>query len=132
MKTTKREDRILRNESMFDVVDIAKNRGYKVYTFDSSSKYIEQIFIEDKEGRVGSCSSYYGGIQFSTVHKSKRGSGLGNGFGGLVKGQDFNQPKDLDICFISYPYWHSKGGVEKYKSFEDYKLENKILKYYEL
>lgn len=134
MKTSQ-EQRELKNVDLKEVVTIAKSKGYNVYTFESSSKYIEQIFIEDLEGgRVGSASAYYSGIQFSTVHKSKRGSGNGTGFGGLIKGENFNDPQDLDICFIHMPYWgHAKeSNVVKYTSFEDYLKTHTILNYYKI
>ena len=132
----KQEERVLKNASLQEVVKIAKSKGYKVYTFESQSKYIKQIFIENKDGIFGSCSSYYSGIQFSTQHKSERGGGNGCGFASLIKGEEFNSPKDLDICFITYPYWlnNHKSNVYKYKSFKDYTETpiGSILKYYEL
>ena len=129
------ENRELRNEDLKEVVKIAKFKGYNVYTFESSSKYIEQVFIEDlKGGRVGSASAYYSGVRFSTIHKSKNGSGNGTGFGELIKGEDFNNPADLDICFTSVPYWGGVKGsnIVKYTSFEDYLKINTILNYYKI
>jgi hypothetical protein len=123
-----------RNETLEEVVKLAKKKGYKVYTFESSNnKYINQIFIEHTDGRIGSCSEFFSGVKFTTMHKTKYRSGLGTGFGQLIREQEFNNPEDLDICFITYPYWyHEKQQVEKYKSFEEYKQQNTILKYYEL
>ena len=132
---TKQEDRTLRTTDLQKAVELAKKKGYKVYTFESSSRYIEQVFFENLAGEVGTASTYYSGVKFSTIHKSKNGSGNGTGFGQLVKGQEFDSPEDIDICFITYPYWlrGNKAEVYKYISFADY-LEKglKILKYYEL
>lgn len=75
-------ERVLANQDLKDVVAIAKQRGYRVYTFESNSKNIEQVFIEHTDGRIGSCSTFYGGIKFFTMHKPVRGSGNGSGFGG--------------------------------------------------
>lgn len=130
-----RSERVIRNEDLQKVVSLAKEKGYKVYTFESVSnnKTIEQVFIEHTDGRIGSCSTYYGGIKFSTIHKPKRGSGLGDGFGQLVEGEDFNNPQNIDVCFITYPYWFRENkSVEKYKSFQEYASEEKILKYFEI
>ena len=129
--------REFKNSELEKVVEIAKNKGYKVFTFRGSnpSKYISQVFFEDLNGRIGTCQSYYSGIQFSTVHKSKNGSGNGTGFGGLVKNEEFNQPENIDICFISYPYWMNGNGssIYKYTSFQDYLNKGLgILTYYEI
>lgn len=131
------KDRVFKNESLAKVVELAKAKGYTVRTFESQSSKIEQVFIEDQNGRLGSCSAYFGCVQFSTMHKSKSGSGNGSGFGGLVKGEDFNDPENLDVCFISFPYWagnQGRQGVTKYNGWSDYQQPkvNQILKYYEL
>jgi hypothetical protein len=131
------ENRKLANSDLQKVVEIAKKKGYKVRTFESSGSVINQIFIEDQIGRLGSCSAYFGGVQFSTMHKSKSGSGNGSGFGQLVKGEDFNDPENLDVCFISFHYWagsRERQGVTKYNGWSDYRQPkvNQILKYYEL
>jgi len=127
------KEKELMNNDLEKVVKIAKSKGYRVYTFESSSKYIKQIFIENEKGNVGSCSAFFDGVQFSTVHKSKQGSGNGTGFGGLIQGQDFNNPKDLDICFITAPYWAKPADIYKYTSFQDYIDKGLgILTYYEI
>jgi hypothetical protein len=129
----KQSERVYKNEDLARTAEIAKKDGCKIYTFKSSSKYIEQIFIESRGGQIGSCSAYLGGIQFSTVHKSKHNSGNGSGFGNLIKGQDFDRPEQYKVCFISYPYWINKGGVYKFTSFNDYLDKGLgILTYYEL
>lgn len=135
MKTeTNQFKREYKNKDLKKVYEIAKDKGYKLFTFESNNKHIEQIFIENKHGDIGSCSAYFGGISFSTVHKPKQNSGNGTGFGKLIKGQDFNIPEDLDICFISYPYWAGvrEANIKKYCSWDDYLNNQTILKYYEL
>lgn len=119
--TEKQKERKFENEVLSEVIKEAKDRGYKVYTFESAGS-IKQIFIEDiVNQRIGSASAYYGVIQFSTIHESKRGSGNGTGFGELIDGEDFNSPQDLDICFTTYPTWYKgHGEVAKYKSFAEF------------
>ena len=129
----KQSERIFKTGDLEKAVKIAKEKGYKVYTFESSSKYIKQVFFEDlKKGIVGSGSAYFSGMRFSTVHKKNKVQN-GTGFGSLIEGEDFNSPFDIDVCFITYPYWYNSGKiVEKYKSWEEYLKENTILNYYEL
>ena len=130
----KQLNRTFRNEALKECVEIAKNRGYRVFTFVSSSTYIEQIFIESPQRqRVGSVSEHFGGVKFSTLHVSKRGSGQGSGFGSLIDGEDFNNPEDLDVIFINAPSWAKSESIYKHTSFEDYLNKGLgILKYYEL
>lgn len=125
--------RTFRNESLQAVATIAKNEGCKIYTFESSSIFIDQIFIENQAGQVGSASRYFSGVQFSTCHKSKNGSGNGSGFGSLVDGEEFNAPENYKVCFMVAPRWARSSDLYKYTSFEDYLNKGlKILKYYEL
>ena len=135
-QTQEQQNRIFENDSLLEVVKLAKKKGYNVYTFESSSKYITQVFIEDaKLGRLGTVQAYYSGIQFSTMHQSESGSGMGSGFGGLVDGDDFNNIEDIDICFITHPYWaigRLAGNVYKFKSFSDYLNKSIGLKYYQI
>lgn len=133
MTTTEKNNRVFRNDELKKAVEIAKTKGYKVYTFESSSKYINQIFIENQKGQIGTISEYYSGVHLGTIHKIKRDSGNGTGFGGLIKGQDINFAEDLDMVFINSPYW-TNASMEKYTSFEEYRNHgtNKILTYYEI
>ena len=122
------------NEKLKKCVDIAKKRGYSVWTFKSSSNTISQIFIDNNKGAIGTVQAFYSGIQFSTLHKSERGQhNNGSGFGSLIKGQQFNDPDDMDIIFSRCPYWKQNcSGITKYKSMQDYIKRNTILTYYEL
>lgn len=125
------QNRKFRNEDLSNVSNIAKAKGYKVYTFESSNCYIDQIFFVDQLGRIGSASQYFSGIVFHTIHISKRNSGLGTGF---RIGEEFEDPKNLDISFSLCPNWaiNQSQSVTKYKNWNDYITKNSILKYYEL
>ena len=125
-------EREFKSEVLGHVYGHAKSLGYRVYTFESRG-LINQIFIENEKGFIGTCQGYFGGIRYSTVHKSERGSGLGTGFGDLT-GKDFDDVEDIDKCFMVAPGWAMQhaGDIYKYKSFEEYKEKNTILKYYEI
>lgn len=130
MNTTKE----FKNNDLAKVVEVAKAKGYKVYTYENTSNHITQIFIENTNGQIGTAQAHYGGIKFSTIHRPERGSGNGSGFGSLVRGEEFNSPENIDICFIHSPYWTNgrQANVTKYKSFADYLKYNTILNYYEI
>lgn len=130
----KQLNRTFRNEALKECVKIAKERGYNVFTFCSSSKYIDQIFIESpQKQRVGSVSESFGGVKFSTLHVSKKGSGLGTGYGSLIDNEDINNPEDLDVIFINAPSWANNANIYKHTSFQDYLDKSLgILKYYQL
>lgn len=122
-----------KNEQLKEVYNLAKKKNYKVYTFETRAKHISQIFIENIKNQIGSCEAYFGGVRFSTIHKPIEGSGNGTGFGGLIKGKDFNDPEDLDICFINAPYWYNGKLNPKYNGFEEYEnVSYKRLKYFEI
>lgn len=122
------ENRKFENQDLEEVVNNAKEKGYKVYTFQSSGN-IKQIFIVNQENQIGSCSAYFSGVNFSSVHKPDKD--IGTGF--RVSGE-FADPEKLDICFRNYPAWPTNKNVVKYKSWEEYISSpiNRILKYYEL
>lgn len=123
------ENRKFENQDLEKVVSIAKDRGYKVYTFKSSGN-IKQIFIVNQESQIGSCSAYFSGVNFSTVHKPNQSVGTGFRTSG-----EFADPERIDLCFRTYPEWYvSDKNVVKYKSWDEYISSpiNRILKYYEL
>jgi hypothetical protein len=117
-----------KNESLAEVVRIAHKRGYKVYGFQSD-KRISQVFIEDTNGRVGTCFATFGEIKLYTVHKNIRGSGVGTGFGDGGN----HHPEEIDLCFAFAPSWVGRRDLErvvKYKSFDEYLKYNTILTYF--
>lgn len=122
------ENRKFENQKLEKVISIAKEKGYKVYTFQSSGN-IKQIFIVNQENQIGSCSAHFSGVNFSSVHKPDEE--IGTGF--RVSGE-FADPEKLDICFRNYPSWPTNKNAVKYKSWEEYVSSpiNRILKYYEL
>ena len=124
-------DRIFKNEALQEACQIAKERGYKVYTFESSySKTINQIFIENQKGQIGTVSDYYSGIRFGTVHKPTQGIGTGFGIG-----EEFETPQNLDIIFAHSPNWaksQDREKVKKYSNWKEYTSKETILNYYEL
>lgn len=132
-KAEKNTERKIENTDLKKVCEIAKEKGYKVYTFQSKhSNTIEQIFFVNQKNQIGSASTHYGGIRFSTMHKPTRG--IGTGFGSLTK-EDFNSPEDLDIAFMHSPNWaraENRQAVKKWNNWKEYTSKESILKYYEL
>lgn len=124
-------DRKLKNEALEEVYKIAKERDYKVYTFESSySSTINQIFIENQKGQIGTVSDYYSGVSFGTIHKPTQGIGTGFGIG-----EEFENPENLDLIFNHSPHWattQDREKVKKYSSWNEYISKETILKYYEL
>lgn len=117
------------NATLQDVVNIAKEKGYKVYTFESSGN-IKQIFFENQDGKIGTASEYYGGITFGSVHKPCRECGTG-----FMMSLEFADPNELDIAFAFAPNWATDSQrkvIRKYKDWNDYTNRESILTYYEL
>jgi len=80
--------------------------------------------------KIGTCSTYFGGVNFSSVHKPNKEVGTGFRLSG-----EFAEPELLDICFRTKPDWYVKdSNIVKYESWEEYVSSpiNRILKYYEL
>lgn len=124
------KNREFRNESLKEVSEVAKQMGLRVFTFESRSKYIEQIFFTDGE-KIGTSSADYGSITFGSIHKPNRACGTGFGLE-----YDYNKSLIENIryslnCFA--PKWAKRSDVEhvkKYKNVEEYLQREKILKYY--
>ena len=131
MKTIVLFDRELtfENDELYKAAKLAQSLGYKVHTFNPSGTKICQIFVDN--GTIfGSISEHYGGVQYSTCHKSQRGSGNGSGFG--LNGNDIMTAtkQGIESCFIFAPHWASRAMIKK-QSWEEYQSEpiTKILKY---
>jgi hypothetical protein len=121
------------NKQLEQTIELAKLKGYVVFTFENHDRPITHIFIANQAGNVGECSEFYGGIQFSTCHKPM--SGVGSGFGNL-NGHDFHSPNDIDICFIRAPRWASYADSERVRKYtggmSEYMKKSTRLTYYEL
>ena len=124
--------RRLENDLLRSVVDVAKQRGYKVYTFESSGIWIKQVFFENLKNEIGTCQSYFSGIKFGTMHKPNKI--CGTGFGNVVGDNEFDNPEDIDHCFIHSPFWARSynESVIKWKSWAEYINKPTSLKYYEI
>lgn len=122
-----------RNEELEKVVNISKEAGFKVYTFESTSKYINQVFIENQEGKICTVSEKYSGVTYATVHRPNRECGTGFG---LTNDIDM---ASLEMIVLSMntnsPQWATKNqreAVIKYSNWADYLKKDSILRYYEL
>lgn len=139
MKTINLFDRELKfsNAELYKCVELAIEMGLKVHTFKPSGDTINQIFV-DNGITFGSISGFYSGVQYSTCHKSKRGSNCGTGFG--VSGYSLDietaTKKGVESCFMFVPNWvcYRDGiNIEK-ETFEQHISTpiGKILKYSEI
>lgn len=116
------------NSQLKEVVDLAKKKGYKVYTFNANGP-IKQVYFVNESGQIGSAQAYFSGINFTSIHKPSRECGTG-----FRIGKEFEYPENLDIAFSSIPEW---GGqylkfVKKYKNWEEYTGKNSPLTWAEL
>ena len=132
MKTIDLFDKELKfaNEELLKVVALAQKAGYKVHTFRPSGSVISQIFIDN--GRTfGSSSASFGGVTYSTCHKSERGSGNGSGFV-MSENCESANIKGIESCFCFAPNWATRTNTIKKQTWEQYLSEEKILTYAEL
>lgn len=124
------ENKVFRNEELEKVVNLAKENGLKVFTFESSSKYIGQVFITDGT-EIGSCQADYSGVRFSTQHKPCHECGTGFGLqSDHIINADLSNIKE---SFGMYPRWATptqRKAVIKYASADEYTSKERILKYY--
>jgi len=116
-----------KNDNLAEVVAIAKSKGYKVFGFQKN--IISQVFIENTNGKVGTCSAGNSdGVHFGTVHKRSQ---IGTGF--RVDGGQL--PTEVETCFAFAPNWaspHDIKHIKKYSSFDDYLKFNTVLNYFEI
>lgn len=115
------------NETLRPVIDIAKSKGYKVFTFETSSPKTNQIFITDGK-RIGTVQTSYGMLNFGTIHKPTKG--IGSGFGLF----EYKSIEDgIEESMAIAPDWVLKSDrdkIVKYESVEEYINKETILKYY--
>lgn len=124
--------RTFKNEELERVVNLAKENGFQVWTFESNSTKIEQVFITDGKN-IGTVSADYSGVRFGTVHKPCRECGTGYG---LQEDHIINSGLDnIKESFMFAPRWakaKQKAAVIKYAGWDEYLTKNTILKYYQL
>jgi hypothetical protein len=103
---------------------------FKVYVTNTENPTYCYFIKNDK---IGYCQdSYFGGIDFSSVHKPNKDCGTGFRIYEGVNNPSCNHALD---CFIFAPSWYdgNKKEIRKYKNWEDYLKEptSKILNYIE-
>lgn len=104
-----------------------KQNGFKVYVVDDNKPI---TFINFEKGfNVGYVQDdYFGGLNFSSVHKPSQGNGTGFQIHKEIIKPTIQHALD---CFDK-PYW-AKGNILKWKSFDEYRKSpiGSILKYIE-
>lgn len=127
IETVKFEDLEFKNNELKECLKMILQNDMQllVYVGEHSSKKKSYAHIVDglNIGYV-QCGEFGGGVRFSTVHKSERGSGFGTGFGLYDQFESEYNPtmEDVKKSFILAPHW-AKGNlsrIRKYKGLEDY------------
>ena len=129
METNKKgENMEFKTDLLKKFVDVLKQNYFKVYASQEDKISYVHFELNNNIGYVQ--DDYFGGLDFSSVHKPNRDNGTG-----FQIHKEVIEPtiKHAEDCFILKPYWAS-GEVQKYKSFEDYKTSSihSILKYMEV
>lgn len=118
------------NETLKDVHTLAIKKGYKVYSYEQRGNTISQIFISNGV-TFGTVHEAFGGVTYSTCHKSERNSGNGTGFGMSDDCCTCNED-DLETIFAFAPRWAKNTNKIKKQTWEQYTERETILKYGEL
>jgi hypothetical protein len=118
MKTT--------SELLENFLTTLKENGFNVYVPENPSTYAHFV----KDNNIGYVQvGYFGGLEFSTVHKpcNRYGTGFGlNHDNGIID----PTIEDAEKAFACSPDWGNPN-VEKYKSWDEYISSpvNQIIKY---
>lgn len=99
---------------------------FRVYVFQERN--VSQIFFEDQDNRIGTCSDRHGYLAYSTVHLPNKQSGTG--FMIETASIDTTTETARRTCRTAVPFWGS-GPVTKWSSFKA-KASKCILTYREL
>lgn len=123
------ETKEFKNEALQKAYKIAKEAGYKVFTYVPSGKYITNFHYSDGTN-IAYIQADYSGLSISTVHKPNRVTGTGFGVAANILVNDL---EDLKEGFINYPNWaksSDRQSVVKFAHLNDYINKESILKYY--
>lgn len=111
-------------------VVIAKNNGLKVWTFETTSNKIQQVFFDNGK-TFGTASAELGLIHFGTCHKRNRHCGTGF----RVSSYDVASLENIQSTFQKAPRGFNNYNQYVIKeSWAEHIADpiNSILKYYEL
>jgi hypothetical protein len=122
------------NAELADIYRMAKEDGLKCYTSVSSTpkEKISYFWITDGT-QIVYCQAQYSGVTFSSEHKPKNGSGLGTGFG-LTNNEPvvINNVDEIKEFFTYRPNWTLRHAVNKWKNWEEFANNERILKVIEI
>ena len=120
------------NEDIKEAAKFCLDLGYRI--FAAQNENISYFNIVDGLGNIGYIqANYYGGLDYSTVHKPCKRFGTGFGLNNGILGD----PLSIDLihqCLGLTRCWASYYKVEKFKDWNDYLNypTNNILTYYEI
>lgn len=124
---------VFKTELLQSVADMIKAAGMKVYISNWSNSSANPTYFHFTDGdKIGYCqeSPYFGGIQFSTVHKPCRECGTGFGLSDDKAGLDakFNPSiENAKRAFIHAPNWATRTdyeAVKKYANWDEFTKRN--------
>lgn len=131
MKATNKEPGIIKNALLQNVVETAKDNGFKVYGFQWGYSEITQIFISNERG-VCTVSADLGGLNLSSCHIPNKD--FGTGFR-LNESPLFEIPVEAlkNAITIVKPCWaNGETPIIKFKNWSEYLEKESILKYFEI
>ena len=119
-----------KSDLLKNAVELAKDRGFNVYAFQKAEP-ISQVFITNNNGVCTVSCEYHYGLNIGACHKPCRD--FGTGF--RLNEEPITEIHIEDITKAIQcikPYWAKKGGVFKYRDWDDYLKTRTTLNYFEI
>jgi len=113
------------NDYLEKVVQVAKDMGLTVWTFEKQYGKIEQVFFDDGK-TYGTASVDCGIVKFGTCHRPCKCNGAGFGMGAFD-----NMEEGIKASFAFAPHWASNCNDVVKQTFEQH-MKKSTLKYYKL
>lgn len=139
MKTLELNTIEFTNAELKDTVKLLIKEGFNIYTSKGNhndTDKISYVYYEKDNKLAYLQAERFGGLKYSTVHRSERGSGFGSGFS-MCDDAEVNLTIDeLKKGFVLAPNWATGDitKITKYKGMEDYLKRpiNNILTMYKI
>lgn len=139
MTTATTTPQVFKSQFLTDAADMIKAAGLKVYWGLWKHTTSKPTYFYFTDGvNIGYCQeAYFGGIQFSTVHRPCRECGTGFGLSDDRHGFTGEIAPTIETAkqaFIKYPNWATSSdrkAVVKYKNWEEYAAKNNSCEYVE-
>lgn len=133
MNTTTTTSQIFKDAALQQFADTLKAAGMRIFYSPYKDGRLSTYFYFTDGTNIGYCQdAYFGGIQFSTVHKPNKN--CGTGFGLDENGIYEPTVEDALRAFIIAPNWakpRDRQAVVKFKSWDEFFSRETILTYIE-